>query len=128
MRYLDFNTAELLKEATGEVSPCPLISHPNSDPHCDLRGAAAAAAAEVLLQKMLLSRRIVRVYNLHSCSVPPFRSQELCTNPDSFQTNENKAHVPHLPQDGQCGALFPPITKTTIHSRQAASTPRHGRA
>ena len=115
MRYLDFNTAELLKEATGEVSPCPLISHPNSDPHCDLRGAAAAA--EVLLQKMLLSRRIVRVYNLHSCSVPPFRSRELCT---SLKYKSQMNHIFHK----MGSALFPPITKTKIHSRQAASTPR----
>ena len=95
MKYFEFNALPL-QEASSEVSPCPLISHPNSDPHCDLRGAAAA---EVLLQKMLLSRRIVRVYNLRSCSVPPFRSRELCTSlkyKSRFIPNE-----PHLPQDGQ---------------------------
>ena len=91
MRYLDFNTAELLKEATGEVSPCPLISHPNSDPHCDLRGGGRGPAAENVVEPSHCA-----------CLQPALLFSSAVPQPGVvYEFEVQIPNEPHLPQDGQ---------------------------
>ena len=118
MRYLDFNTAELLKEATGEVSPCPLISHPNSDPHCDLRGGGGRGpAAENVVEPSHCA--CLQPALLFSSAVPqPGVVYEFEVQIQIDSKRMKTKHTYHIFHK-LGSALFPPIIRRFIHDRRA---------